>query len=210
MEGDDYAGLKGGFYSWYIRRPRVACVVGALLWDSDFRPLHRHLGQLSVLPVGATVLDAACGAGLTLEWIDPGRHHHYIGVDNSPAMLDRARSAAARRGFDDVDLHVADIESIPLPDGAADVGLFYNALHCLPDPTGALDEVLRCVAPGGILRGSTLVRGATARADKLLSLDKSMGPGGTAVDLERWLHDAGLTEIDVTVAGALALFGARR
>lgn len=210
MDGDDYAGFKGGFYSWYIRRPRVASVVGALLWGSDFRSLHRHLGQLSALPVGTTVLDAACGAGLTLEWIDPGRHHHYIGVDNSPAMLDRARSAAARRGFDDVDLQVADIESIPLPDGAADVGLFYNAMHCLPDPDGALAEVLRCLAPGAILRGSMLVRGATARADKLLSLDKSMGPGGTAVDLERWLHDAGLTEIDVTVSGALAVFSARR
>ncbi|MGI9120818.1 MAG: class I SAM-dependent methyltransferase [Acidimicrobiales bacterium] len=187
----------------------MASVVGGLLWGSDFRPLHRHLGQLSVLPVGTTVLDAACGAGLALEWIDPGRHHHYVGVDNSPAMLNRARSAAAQRGFNDVVLHVADIESIPLPDGAADVGLFYNALHCLPHPTAALEEVLRCVAPGGILRGSMLVRGATARADKLLSLDKSMGPGGTAVDLERWLHDVGLSEIDVTVAGALAVFSAR-
>lgn len=55
---DDYAGLRGRFYRWYIRRPGVARVVEAALWGSDFRPLYRHLAELADLNPGTTVLDA--------------------------------------------------------------------------------------------------------------------------------------------------------
>lgn len=119
-ERDDYAGPRGRFYRWYIRRPGVAQVVGATLWGSDFRPLYRHLASLADLAPGTTVVDAACGAGLALEWLDPARGHHYIGIDRSSAMLDAARLVADRRGFTNVTFHRGDVMDLPVADDEAD------------------------------------------------------------------------------------------
>ncbi len=156
------------------------------------------------------MLDVACGAGFALRWLDPSRGLHYIGVDDSPAMLARARKKAA--GFDDVDLRLAKAESMPLPDGVAEVCLLYNALHCFRDPETALDEVDRCLKPGAQLLGSMLVRGAVRRADRLFDADANrggttLGPGGTIDDLRRWLHGR-FTAVEVTTDGALAVFRA--
>ncbi|CAN5706479.1 hypothetical protein BH20ACT1_BH20ACT1_07010 [soil metagenome] len=162
------------------------------------------------MPQGATVIDAACGAGLCLEWLDPFRRHRYVGVDLSPSMLEKASRVATGRGFTDVTLHLGDVASMPLADGQAQVGLTYNALHCLPDPQAALSELARCVAPQGTILGSTLVRGGSTRADRILAADTTMGPGGTANDLEDWLVEAGLENIQLEASGAMVVFAARR
>jgi ubiquinone/menaquinone biosynthesis C-methylase UbiE len=207
---DEYAGLKGRFYRAYIRRPRLARVVGTALWGSDFRPLYRHLGRLATLPEGAAVIDAACGAGLALEWLDPTRRHRYVGIDRSPAMLEAASLVAARRSFPDATFHSGDVTALPMADREAQVGLSYNALHCLPDPQAALVELVRCVAPRGVVLGSTLVRGSSARADRILAADATMGPGGTINDLEDWLRGTAMVDIELETSGAMALFRARR
>jgi len=209
--GDDpYSGAVGRFYSFYIERPRLGRVVGRALWGSDFGPMYRSLDGLRHLRCGASVLDAACGAGIVLRWLDPSRRPRYVGVDSSPAMLERARQVANRRGFSDVQLHLAGVESMPLGDACADVCLLYNALHCFRDPEAALDSVLRCAKPGGLVLGSMLVRGAVARADRLMEADadrggSTMGAGGTSDDLRRWL-EARLVGTEITVGGALAVF----
>jgi len=38
----------------------------------------------------------------------------------------------------------------------------------------------------------------------------TIGPGGTADDLQRWLADAGLQDIVVSTSGAMAVFSGRR
>ena len=56
-----------------------------------------------------------------------------------------------------------------------------------------------------------LVRGAVARADRLLEADAAapvMGPGGTSEDLQRWLRGR-LVGAEITAHGALAVFGGR-
>jgi ubiquinone/menaquinone biosynthesis C-methylase UbiE len=207
---DDYAGTKGRFYRAYIRRPRLARLIGAILWGSDFRPLYQHLERLATLPEGTTVVDAACGAGLCLEWLHPTRHHRYVGIDLSPSMLEVASRVAHERGFTDVTLHLGDVTSMPLADGQAEVGLTYNALHCLPDPPAALSELARCVAPQGTILGSTVVKGGSTRADRVLAADTTMGPGGTAKDLEDWLIKAGMSDIRMEESNAMVVFAARR
>jgi len=169
-----------------------------------------QLERLRDLPSGTTVLDVACGADLALGWVEPSRRIRYIGVDSSSAMLDRASRKARRRGFDTVELHLADVESMPVPDAVADVCLLYNALHCFPEPEAALDEVVRCLEPGPQVLGSMLVRGAVRRADRLLEADAArggttIGPGGTIEDLRGWL-DRRFRDVDVAGAGALAVF----
>lgn len=210
---DPYAGLVGRWYSFYIRRPRLACRVGSAMWDADFAPMYQRLAALGELPAGVTVLDAACGAGLALHWLDPSAVARYVGVDASPSMLARARKVAGNRGFRNAAFELADVADISSGDGVVDVCLFLNALHCVPDPAGAIAEVTRCLAPGGRLIGSMLIRGGSSRADQLLVREASRpngtaGAGGTLADLERWLREADLIGIQAEHAGAMAVFEA--
>jgi SAM-dependent methyltransferase len=211
---DHYAGGIGRFYAFYIERRWLAAVVGRLVWGFGTGALYASLRRLSALEPGSTVLDAPCGGGLALRYLEPGAGHRYIGVDSSPAMLERARRSARRRGFERAELHLADIERLPLADAAADVGLLYNGLHCFARPEVALREVVRCLRPGSPLLGSMLVRGAARRADAVMEReaanpDGMLGPGGTEADLRRWLAEAGLQGADVSTDGALAVFAAR-
>lgn len=130
-------------------------------------------------------------------------------------MLARARRVAARRGFDGAGLQIADVAKIRLADGDADICLLHSCLHCVADPRVALSEAVRCLKPGGTLLGSMLVRGASAKVDRLMDRDVTrdspmMGPGGTAADLGMWLRAAGLSDVQLDTAGAMATFSARR
>lgn len=211
---DPYAGLVGRWYSFYIRRPRLAARVGSAMWGADFAPMYQRLARLAELPAGVTVLDAGCGAGLALHWLDPSAVARYVGVDASPSMLARARSVAESSGFRNATFELADLTDIPLGDGGADVCLLFNVLHCVPDPPAAVAESVRCLASGGRLVGSMLIRGGSSKADSLLAREASRrggtaGPGGTLTDLEGWLHQADLTGIQTARDGAMAVFEAR-
>ncbi|MCE5310929.1 MAG: polysaccharide pyruvyl transferase family protein [Acidobacteriales bacterium] len=50
----------------------------------------------------------------------------------------------------DVRWHIVDSESLPLPDGWADVITSFSAIEHQPDKRAAIDEVVRVLAPGGI------------------------------------------------------------
>ncbi len=212
--GDAYAGAVGRFYCFYIERPALAAVVGRALWGSDFSPMYRSLEELCQLPGGVTVLDIACGGGLALRWLDPGRGLRYIGGDTSPAMLSRAERTARRLRFSNRAFRLADAERVPLPDATADVCLLYNALHCLRNPQAVLDEAVRCLKPGSKVMGSMLVRRAVARADRLFEADaarggSTMGPGGTRDDLRCWLQSR-FTNVELTGRRAMAVFSGHR
>jgi SAM-dependent methyltransferase len=58
-------------------------------------------------------LDAACGTGRFAEFL-AGLGHQVIGVDSSPDML-----AHARRRVPGGELHVAELDRLPLPDDSA-------------------------------------------------------------------------------------------
>ncbi|MEO5822581.1 MAG: metalloregulator ArsR/SmtB family transcription factor [Vicinamibacteraceae bacterium] len=94
------------------------------------------------------VADVGCGEGyLTVEtarWAA-----HVVAVDRSPDVLARARALATRRGVTNVSWEVGEIEQLPLADASVDVVLLSQALHHAEDPSRALAEAYRVVAPGG-------------------------------------------------------------
>ncbi len=78
--------------------------------------LARHLS------CGATLYDLGCATGTTLLELArrlPDHHLRAIGIDNAPAMLDRARRKAAMFSKNELEFRNADITSCPLPDAAA-------------------------------------------------------------------------------------------
>jgi SAM-dependent methyltransferase len=106
------------------------------------RVLHAALGRLE-LPPGATLLDAGCGSGRTMDELHGyGRVH---GFDLSPEGVEHARA----RGHADV--HVARVEQIPYPDQAFDLVTCLDVLEHTPDDVRSLRELRRVVRPGGHL-----------------------------------------------------------
>src|SRR6476659_8125480 len=72
-----------------------------------------------------------------------------IGVDMTPAMLERARASASKSGFVNVGFHEGLAESLPVPDGWADVVISNGVLNLFPDKAAALAEMARALKPGG-------------------------------------------------------------
>ena len=97
---------------------------------------------------GETIGDLGCGTGEhTVALARAGCH--VVGIDESPAMLDRARAKPVAGGTA-VYLQ-ADLASLPLPAAALDAALIQTALEFVADPAAALAEALRVLRPGGRL-----------------------------------------------------------
>jgi ubiquinone/menaquinone biosynthesis C-methylase UbiE len=105
--------------------------------------LRTHSYDLLRLPPGGTVVDVGCGTGRAVADL-AGLGAHAIGVDLDPAML-----AAARDRFPGLDLREADAADLPLDDGQAHGYRADKVYHVLPEPSAALAEARRVLAPGG-------------------------------------------------------------
>jgi demethylmenaquinone methyltransferase / 2-methoxy-6-polyprenyl-1,4-benzoquinol methylase len=97
------------------------------------------------------VLDVATGTGLVAEALV--RHYgcHVVGLDQSAAMLGRAR---AKRDSDPrlaerIELVEGEAERLPFEDAAFDHLTFTYLLRYVDDPAATLAELARVVRPGG-------------------------------------------------------------
>jgi len=97
------------------------------------------------LPAGAHGVDAGCGSGRWARFVAPrvGRLHC---VD---ASADAIRVAARNlSAFDNCELHLATVDSMPLADRSLDFGYSLGVLHHIPDTPSALRACVRTLKPG--------------------------------------------------------------
>ena len=114
-------------------------------------------GQLAP---GERVVDVGCGAGfdtlLAARMVGP--EGQVVGIDMTPAMLERARAGAEAAGAHNVELRPGYVEELPVPDGWADVVVSNGVLNLAPDKAAAFAELARVLRPGGRLQiGDLLV-----------------------------------------------------
>jgi arsenite methyltransferase len=107
--------------------------------------------QHAGISAGDTVLDLGSGAGndVFVARAVTGPAGRVIGVDMVPDMIDRARENAAKLGAKNVEFHLGEIESLPVPAGEVDVVVSNCVLNLVPDKAAAFGEIFRVLKPGG-------------------------------------------------------------
>jgi ubiquinone/menaquinone biosynthesis C-methylase UbiE len=212
MARDHYASPFGAAFSAYMERPRLSRAIGRLFWGIDMRPFYESMTAIDEVAGGGTIVDCPCGAGPALRALGSNADVRYVGVDLSPSMLRRARRRARARGLANVEFAEANATDIPVPDGAAELFLSYNGLHCFDDPAAALAEAARVLKPGGRLVGCCFVRGTGGLRARLLLRPHSgdFGPIGTEPEVREWLRAAGFRLSSAQLSGPMLYFEATR
>ena len=116
---------------------------------------------LGALRAGEHVVDVGSGGGIDslIAAKMVGTSGRVIGVDMTPAMLDKARTSAAAAGLSNVEFREGFGEALPVEDGWADVVISNGVLNLMPDKDAALREMARVLKPGGRLQvGDILVQ----------------------------------------------------
>ena len=96
---------------------------------------------------GKRVIDVGCGDGNLVRLLT--KHGaRVLGVECSPRQLAKAK-AAAKIGMEEIVEGIG--QSLPSPDGDADLVVFFNSLHHIPSASMgmALAEAARVLKPGG-------------------------------------------------------------
>ncbi len=115
--------------------------------------------QFARIKEGDTVVDLGSGAGndCFVARAETGEKGRVIGIDMTPAMIDKAKVNAEKLGFSNVEFHLAEIENMPIENNTADVVVSNCVLNLVPNKTAAFAEVYRIMKPGGHFSISDIV-----------------------------------------------------
>jgi SAM-dependent methyltransferase len=110
--------------------------------------------QLGRLTLGERVLDLGSGAGtdslVAAQMV--GEQGQVTGIDMTPAMLAKARTAAAEMGLANVEFVEAEAERLPFADESFDVIISNGVIDLIPDKDAVFSELHRVLVPGGRLQ----------------------------------------------------------
>jgi SAM-dependent methyltransferase len=150
-----HAFVTGEGIGWHEQDSRVFSGV-----ERFFRPLYASSLLTEWLPAvdglvdrlngGIDVLDVGCGLGTpTLQMAEAFPASRFVGVDYHDESIRRASATALRTGLSDrVQFVQADAQD---PEGRYDLVIFFDALHDMGDPVGALRHAASRLTEDGLV-----------------------------------------------------------
>ena len=107
--------------------------------------------QFAKIKKGDTVIDLGSGAGndCFIARKEAGETGRIIGIDFTPAMIDKARANVDKLGYNNVEFRQGDIEKMPVTADIADVIVSNCVLNLVPNKHGVFEEIFRVLKPGG-------------------------------------------------------------
>ena len=115
--------------------------------------------QFAKIKKGDVVVDLGSGAGndAFIARHETGETGKVIGIDFTPAMIEKARRNNDARGFNNVEFRLGDIENMPLTSNVADVVVSNCVLNLVPDKKAVIKEIFRVLKPGSHFSISDIV-----------------------------------------------------
>lgn len=107
--------------------------------------------RLAAPQPGERILDIGSGAGLDslIAARRVGESGYVVGVDMTPEMVDKARTAAAQSGLENVEFLLAQAEELPFEDGYFDAMITNGVMNLTPHKEALVREAHRVLASGG-------------------------------------------------------------
>ncbi len=115
--------------------------------------------QFAKIKKGDTVIDLGSGAGndCFIARSEAGEAGKVIGIDFTPAMIDKARANTEKLGYNNVEFRQGDIENMPVTANIADVIVSNCVLNLVPNKDAVIKDIYRVLKPGGHFSISDIV-----------------------------------------------------
>jgi SAM-dependent methyltransferase len=158
--------------------------------------------EYAAVKPGEVVLDLGSGAGLDCFLAARALNGtgQVIGVDMTPAMLEKARANASHFNLNNVEFRLGEIEHLPVADSTVDVIISNCVINLSPDKPQVFKEALRVLKPGGRLLVSDLVLKKTISEHLRGSVEAYVGcVAGASLkdDYLSMMRDAGFAEVSI-------------
>lgn len=107
--------------------------------------------EFAKIKEGDVVVDLGSGAGndCFVARRSTGATGKVIGIDFTPAMIEKARANAEKMGYHNVEFRQGDIEHMPITANSADVVVSNCVLNLVPNKHAVIQDIFRILKPGG-------------------------------------------------------------
>lgn len=145
--------------------------------------------QFARIKKGDTVIDLGSGAGndCFVARQETGETGKVIGIDFTPAMIEKARANAEKLQFNNVEFRQGDIEKMPVTANVADVVVSNCVLNLVPNKNGVIKEIFRVLKPGGHFSISDIVLQGTLPATIQQAAEMYAGCVSGAIQQQEYL-----------------------
>src|ERR1700734_3022168 len=156
---------------------------------------------------GEGVVDLGSGGGLDVFLAAKmvGPKGKAIGIDMTPAMIERARANAEAGGYTNVEFYQSTIDNIPLADASVDCVISNCVLNLAPDKPAVFREIIRVLKPGGRLAVSDIALKGELPVAVAQSLAAYVGCIAGAIHINAYregLLAAGFEHVEIVDSGA--------